>query len=198
MAARSGHTYARVWQDLFDQAEQQSVFVKEFAYSVDHCIDDHKLSHLKHSFLIRDPYKVVQGLGHHWPDCSFKEAGFESLARLFDRVCELNSEVPPVITSEELLGDPKGTVAAWCGAVGIEFKAEALSWEPGARQEVSWYNKGAGLWHDSLRQSSTIEPQKRDYPPLEDNDRLMDIYRRCLPHYEHLRRHKLAIGGNDR
>ena len=38
-----------------------------------------------------------------------------------------------------MLEDPHAIVEAWCNAVGIEFLPEALSWEPGARDEVSWW-----------------------------------------------------------
>ena len=74
---------------------------------------------------------------------------------------------------------------------------EALEWEAGERKEVSWYGEGTGPWHDSLRQSTGIKPQKTSYPPLEDNPRLMDLYQRALPYYEHLLAHKLKINEED-
>ena len=193
VAPKPGHTYASVWQDLMRQAGEANIFLKDFAYSVEHFIDDSLLDQMTHSFLIRDPYKIIQGLANHWPDCSFVEVGLGALASLFDRIAERDGRAPPVMTSDDLLGNPAATTRAYCAAVCIDFIAEALEWEAGERKEVSWYGEGTGPWHDSLRQSTGIKPQKTNYPPLEDDPRLMDLYERSLPHYEHLLAHKLDI-----
>ncbi len=198
VAAKAGHTYASVWRDLASQAEAANLFLKDFAYSVEHFLDENMLDSMTHSFLVRDPYKVIQGLARHWPDCGFDEVGRESLARLFDRIAERDGAAPPVMASDDLLADPAATTRAYCAAVGIEFKPEALEWEPGEREEVSWYGEGTGPWHDTLRQSSGIKAQKSNYPPLEDDPRLMDLYERSLPHYEHLLQYKLDITNGGR
>ena len=197
VAAKNGHTYAGVWSDLENQASEANLFLKDFAYSIEHFIDDDKIDRMTHSFLIRDPCKVIQGLANHWPDCSFEEVGLDSLARLFDRIAERNGAAPPVMASADLLANPAATTRAYCEAVGIEFIADALEWEPGERREVSWYGEGTGPWHDTLRQSSGIKPQKTSYPPLEDDARLMDLYERSLPYYEHLLAHKLDISAGE-
>ena len=196
--ARPGHNYASVWADLERQANQGNLFLKDFAYSVEHFINAAMLDRMTHSFLIRDPYRVIQGLAKHWPDCSSDEVGFEALARLFDRIAEREGKAPPVMSSTDLLSDPQATTKAYCEAVGIEFIAEALEWEPGEREAVNWYGEGTGPWHDSLRQSSGIRPQKSSYPPLEDSPRLMELYRHALPYYEHLLAHKIDITDGDR
>ena len=191
--AKPGHNYASVWADLSRHSDEANLFLKDFAYSAEHFVDDAILASMTHSFLIRDPYKVIQGLANHWPDCSFEEVGLESLARLFDRIAERDGKAPPVMASDDLLAEPAATTAAYCAAVGIDFMPEALDWDAGERSEVSWYGEGTGPWHDALRQSTGIKPQKTKYPPLEDDARLMDLYHRALPYYEHLLNHKLDI-----
>ena len=94
--ARAGHNYGAVWRDLTARAERSNVFVKDFVYSVEHDLDDAKLDAMTHTFLIRDPRRVIQGLARHWPDCTFEEVGFDSLHRLFDRVADRTGAVPPV------------------------------------------------------------------------------------------------------
>ncbi|WP_419944960.1 sulfotransferase family protein [Candidatus Poriferisodalis sp.] len=190
--ARPGHTFAAFWNEITALAERRNVFVKDFAYSVSHDLDDAKLAVMTHTFLIRDPERVVQGLGHHWPDCTWEEVGFESLHRLFSRVADRDGAAPPVIDAADLTGNPEGTIRAFCAAVGIEFIAEALSWEPGERAEVSWYGEGTGPWHDNLRQSTGIAAQQTSYPPLEDSPRLVEMYKRSLPLYEALAAHRLG------
>lgn len=193
--ARAGHTYAAFWDEISALARRRSVFVKDFAYSVEHVLDGDKLASMTSTFLIRDPMRVVQGLGHHWPDCTWDEVGFESLHRLFESVADRDGTPPPVIDAADLTADPEGTIRAYCAAVGIEFIAEALSWDQGERAEVSWYGEGTGPWHDTLRHSTGIAAPQTSYPPLDDTPRLAEMYERSLPLYEAMAAHKLLPAG---
>lgn len=181
--AQPGHSYASTWERLRSGG---NVFVKDFVYSVDHDLDDEKVSAMTHTFLIRDPKRVVQGLARHWPDCTFDEVGFESLHRLFHRVAERNGTPPPVMYSGDLLDNPTGTASTYCDLVGIPFVADALEWEAGERHEVSWYGEGTGPWHDTLRESTGITKPTTTYPPLEENPRLFELYEQSLPFFEDL------------
>ena len=81
-------------------------------------------------------------------------------------------------------------VEAWCNAVGIPFMPEALKWEPGARDEVSWWDGGS--FHDNLRNSDGLKPQLRSSIDIsEAPERVKEIHAIVLPHYEHLRAHRL-------
>ena len=190
--ARPDHNYASFWNEISALAQAQNVFVKDFAYSVEHDLDDAKLSAMTHTFLIRDPKRVVQGLGHHWPDCTWDEVGFGPLHRLFGQIADRDGTPPPVIDASDLIGDPEGTIRAYCDAVGIRFVAEALEWSQGERTEVSWYGEGSGPWHDALRQSTGFHKPPTEYPPLEDTPRLQELYERSLPLYADMLAHKLG------
>ena len=69
-------------------------------------------------------------------------------------------------------------VRAYCDAVGIEFMESALSWDKGERKEVAWYGEGTGPWHGPLRDSTGISAPTTEYPPLEDDPRLVELYER--------------------
>ena len=188
---RPGHSYAAVWADLIRTNQFDNVSVKDFAYSVEHDLDEDKLGAMTHSFLIRDPLRVVQGLARHWPDCTYEEVGFESLHRLFCRIADHDGIVPPVMYSGDLIDDPAATVRAYCRAVEIEFIPEALAWEAGDRREVSWYGQGTGPWHEQLRASTGIVAPTTDYPPLEDTPRLLEFHERATPLFDELYSHRL-------
>ena len=101
-------------------------------------------------------------------------------------------KTPVVIDSDDLLEKPHGTVEAYCNAVGIPFIEEALSWEPGARDEVSWWD--GGIFHDNLRNSNGLKPQKRNYVEVNDlPDRVKEIYDIVMPQYEYLYAHRLIV-----
>lgn len=189
--AKPGLNYAAVWDSMRSLAQTRPVFVKDFCYSVEHDLDDAKLAAITHTFLIRDPRRVIQGLAAHWPDCTWEEVGFESLHHLFERVAERDGAAPPLIDADDLTSDPLGTTVAYCEAVGISFVDEALEWETGERAEVSWYGEGTGPWHDSLRASTGIKAPETEYPPLEDTPRLAEMYERALPLYRRMRSARL-------
>lgn len=187
---KPGLTSDTVWQELLAAATDGPVFSKEFPHHTAHMWTDDFLDHHTHSFLIRDPAKVATSMYKYWPEFQLVEIGFVEQRELFDRIAGKTGAPPPVIDSDDLLEDPFGIVETWCAAVGIPFKPEALSWEPGAREEVSWYDGGS--WHENLRNSDGLKPQPRQYIDIADApDRVKEIYEICLPHYEHLHAHRL-------
>ncbi len=186
-----GLTFASVWQSLLDAAAIGPVFSKDFPHYVEHLWSDEFLDHFTHSFLVRDPAKVATSMYKHWPDFVLKEIAFVEQRELFDRLAERDGRPPPVIDSDDLLEDPHGIVEAYCNAVGIPFLPDALSWKPGDRAEVSWYDGGS--WHGNLRDSDGLKPQPRNYIDIsEAPERVREIYQIVLPHYEHLHAHRLA------
>ena len=185
-----GLSFASVWDGMKQAAVQGPVFSKDFPHYVEHMWTDEFLDHFTHSFLIRDPAKVATSMYKHWPDFVLKEIAFVEQRALFDRLTDRLGAPPPVIDSDDLLEDPHGIVEAYCTATGIPFLPDALSWEPGAREEVSWYDGGS--WHANLRNSDGLKPQPRSYIDISDApDRVKEIYEIVLPHYQHLHRHRL-------
>lgn len=188
-----GLTFDSVWRKLKAAAAQGPVFIKDFPHYVEHMWTDEFLAHFKHSFLIRDPAKVITSMFKHWPNLVLKETGFLEQRRLFDRLSDQQGAAPPVIDSDDLLEWPKQIVAAYCQAVGIHFIPAALSWESGARDEVSWYDGGS--WHENLRNSDGLKTQARRYIDIsEAPERVKEIYEIVLPHYQRIHAHRLTVG----
>ncbi len=97
---------------------------------------------------------------------------------------------PHDFDGDNLLEDPHTMVERWCEAVQIPFLAEALSWEPGARDEVSWWDGGS--FHANLRNSNGLKAQNRKYIDIDQApDRVKQIYDKVLPHYRHMHAHRL-------
>lgn len=191
IAPKPDLSFAGVRQALRREARETRVFVKDFAYSIMHMADDGFLAQFQHTFLIRDPAKVLPSLYSRWPDFSAAEAGFAPLRELFDRIAQRDGSAPPVIASDDLLDHPAETIAAYCAGAGIAFLPDALEWDAGKRDEVSWYDGGS--WHGNLRASTGIKRQKRSYVSLDHDPHLQRAYDACLPHYEALLRHKLPL-----
>ena len=69
---------------------------------------------------------------------------------------------------------------------------EALSWEPGPRQEVLYYDK-AGVWHEALKKSDGLKRQPSKAVDLaQAPDKVKQYYDIVLPHYQQLYPHRLT------
>jgi hypothetical protein len=186
-----GLTYESRWAELLDAADAGPVFSKDFPHYLAHLWTEELLSRFTHSFLIRDPALTITSMYKHWPDFHEDELGFAEQRELFDRLTQETGVPPPVIDSDDLLADPPAVVEAWCASVGLDYLPGALSWEPGPRTEVSWWD--AGSFHQNLRDSTGLTAQPRSHIDIGDAPRrVRDAYERVLPHYEHLRRARLA------
>ncbi len=175
---------------LLAAARHKPVFLKDMPHYLVPDVDDTFLAPFIHSFLIRNPANSIPSIFERGPDWVAAEYGFEEHRRLFDRITERDGKPPPVIDSDDLLENPAGIVSAWCRAVGIEFIPAALSWEPGARPEVDWYETGA--WHDALSASDGLKPMPRACGSIDSQpDHVKKIYAQALPHYQHLYPHRL-------
>ena len=176
---------------LREAAGKGPVFSKDFPHYVETVWTDDFLDHFTHSFLIRDPAKTIISMSKHWPDFHPKETGFAEQHALFDRLADRTGAAPPVIDSDDLLENPFGIVEAWSKAVGIPFMPAALRWQPGARDEVSWWDGGS--FHENLRNSDGLKPQPRKTIDLtEAPDQVKRCYEEVLPAYEALYKHRIT------
>ena len=174
----------------------KSMFIKDFPHYIEHMWNDELFNLFNHSFLIRDPAKTITSMYAKWPDFHEREVGFIEQRRLFDTLCDKLGHTPAVLDSDDLLEDPYQMVELWCLAVGIDFIPQALSWKPGTRDEVSWWDGGS--FHANLRDSDGLKPQKRKYIEMDDApDRVKQIYELVLPHYKHMQAHKLTLPGTE-
>ncbi len=186
-----GLTVASVHEKLTGMIPGEQVFIKDFAYSIMHMADETFLDAFAHTFLIRDPEKVLTSMHSRWPDITLPEIGFEELHTLFRRIAERDSRPPVVIDSDELLASPQNGMKAYCEAVGIPFIEEALSWEKSAHNPT--WNTDEHGFHDALKNSTGLQAQNRDYPPLDSSDDMLRLYKACKPHYDALYPHRLVF-----
>ena len=189
-----GLTLESVYENLKAVAAEGPAFSKDFPLYIKTIWSDELLALFNHSFLIRDPAKTITSMHSKFPDFHEDEIGFAEQRELFDRLCDQTGIAPPVVDSDDLLEKPHTMVERWCNAVNIPFIPAALSWEPGPRDEVSWWD--GGTFHANLRNSDGLKPQVRKYIDIEAApDRVKRVYEAALPHYAHLHAHRLEASG---
>lgn len=186
--------YQATRERLREKAKQHKVFIKDMPYYISHLIEPEFVAELDNTFLIRDPAKMLPSLHYLWPDFTLEETGYEPLYRYFMMAGDISGKTPILIDSDDLLEQPDATIKAYCDAVGIPFIPEALSWEAKSRPEINHWQDG--LWHSSVKTSKGLRERKQkenNYETMEDNDRLKQAYKYCLPYYQKLYEHRLRI-----
>ena len=193
-----GATFEKIWHDILEAAETQPVFVKDMPHHTTHLWTKEFLDRVLHSFLIRDPAKVLSSLHNSYKKAGFnsgfepEEISFGPQQQLFDLLVDHCGTHPIVIDSDDLLEDPATMVRMYCEAIGIAFIAEALRWERGSRSEVLWYDNNEDIWHASLRDSDGLRPIPRKFvEPRSLPDNLSKHYDMFLENYSALYPHRL-------
>ena len=117
------------------------------------------------AFLIRDPARVLASYARKMETVSLDAIGVSQQAELFDRVCQIRGEAPPVVDSDDILADPPGMLRALCAALGIDYTDAMLSWEAGPKPEDGVW---APHWYDAVWQSTGFGAPRREEPVLPD------------------------------
>jgi hypothetical protein len=150
--------------------------------------DEAFLATAVHTFLIRHPAEAIASYYALHPGLQRDEVGFARLAEIYDAVAGATGQQPVIVDSADLVARPHETVAAYCRAIGIPVKPEALSWEP--RMETSW--RRTARWHDVASRTAgfvrddTSGAGKPRWDELKDNPVLAGYLDYHLPFYERL------------
>lgn len=188
-----GLTPQVVTNRIMKAAAESPVFIKDMPMHTDHLWTDEFLLPFTNTFIIRDPGKVLTSIYAKEPEWTTAECGFAQQHKLFLKLMDETGTPPITIDSDDMLEDPHSMIDAYCRAVEIPFIPEALSWEPGARKEVSWYDGGS--WHDSLSNSDGLKPQpRRDQVDIsEAPDKVKEWYDMFMPLYQEMHAHRLVV-----
>lgn len=178
-------TPAALLAQLTRLGRQRPVFFKDtLEYHYQHLFDHpEQIASFTHTFIVREPARTIAS--HHAikPELACHEIGYEHQYALFELVWEVTGRRPVVVSAERLLADPPAVVAAYCERVGLPYRPEALTWQPGERAE--WRQNER--WHRDASASHTFRAPERAYAVTVDNDpRLRGFYEHHLPYYERL------------
>ncbi len=183
-APKPESSYEDVLAEVFRPREKR-LFLKDMPYQAKGVMSPEFISRFVNTFIIRDPKYVLSSLYKMWPDFTLEETGFEQIYWAF-RYAEEAGEDPVVVDAMTFSEDPVGILAAYCERVGIPFREDALSWEPGEVEE--WKNWEG--WHQAAQQSTGIKPAERRDPALPEE--LQEACEHCLPYYYTLAAHTIS------
>ena len=142
----------------------------------------------RNAFLIRDPVDVLASYAEKRAEPTLADIGIAEQVELFERESDRLGAAPPVIESEEVLADSRGTLSALCAALGIPFTEAMLSWPPGRRATDGVW---APAWYDAVERSTGFGPPGRKRAFEELRDELKPVAEAARPLYERLATHRL-------
>ncbi|GAA4669772.1 sulfotransferase family protein [Phytohabitans rumicis] len=180
---------------LADLARDRTVFVKDtleyrYAYLFDH---PDEIADSVHTFIVRHPSRTISSHYAIKPTVTCPEIGYEHQYELFEHVRRVARKAPVVVSAEDLLRDPEGTIAAYCASVGLPFLPEALHWTPEDRAEWQRTRK----WHLDVERSHGFAPVAKSFEvTVENSPQLRSYYDHQYPFYERLLQHAIAPGDN--
>lgn len=163
------------------------VFVKD---TTEHRYTDHLdrelAAGITHTFVVRDPRAAIVSHVAVKPDASCSDIGYENQYALFELARSLGAE-PVVIDADRLVREPDRVVAAYCAAVGLPYRPEALRWSAGDPPEWERTRK----WHLSAGASTGFAagPERE----LRLDGRLLEYYTHHRPFYDRMVRHALPL-----
>ena len=184
------HNYDRVLERVLAPRDRPT-FVKDMAYHVRPILDRDLVARFRNTFLIRDPAEAIASLHACEPEFTFEEAGFEQQHRLFTLAAEVAGVPPPAIDAADLVDDPEATLAAYCDAVGLADRPDALAW---TRRDLSdwavWER-----WH--RRAAATTELREPTHCADDLPADLTAVEGRCRPFYATLHSTRLRPEPHD-
>jgi hypothetical protein len=102
-------------------------------------------------------------------------------------VADRLGHAPPVVDAEDILTNPRRTLAALCTVCGIAFDGAMLAWPPGPK---SFDGNWAPHWYNAVWASTGFT--KPEATPAALPDHLQKIADAAQPLYERLARHRLT------
>lgn len=145
------------------------------------------LPQLSNAFLIRHPRATLASLHCRRPHFNLEDTGWLQLEHIFASVCEATATIPPLITAEDLLRNPRHILSLLCDALELEFTETMLRWPAGARSSDA---KWGYQWYQSVRNSTGFKPPTKK--KIELLKHLESIAEACEDIYERLSAHRLC------
>ncbi len=186
--------YDNITRNIEILAAAGPVFLKDMAYYVEPLLDEGFLNRFENTLLIRNPLAQLPSLYRFWPDFTMAETGYPALHRLAMTVKHATGRMPPIIDAADVVAAPAETIAAYCRAVDIAFRPEALTWDARERPELNWWEGGS--WHRTVSTSVGFTRRQRtddaaNEAAIKTAPALREAYAHCEPLYRDLYEHRL-------
>jgi hypothetical protein len=190
---------------LADYPGKAAVFVKDFAFSIAGKYEAFKDKNYVHSFLIRNPKRVIMSYYKLMGDNldNFKETrsrGEIGIFQLRDFYFFLKEHLnidPVIIDADDLLANPEGMMELYCNKVGLTYKRGMTKWDSGSAWGPNWKDDiffSDLRWVDAAVESSGFkEPTPLPTVPDDLPTDFIECLEECLKPYNELYRLRMTV-----
>lgn len=162
-SSQCGHpsSYVETRDLILQKAETAAVFVKDMSYYVMPELFDHGdfYRRIVHCFLIRNPLRAIASFYRLDPEFTSYEVGLEAQWQHYNRLLDAGIVPGPVLEAELLQADTAGMMRRFWRILGLDYRDQALCWDPEAAPEDWQYVQG---WHRDVSSSRGIRPPAAD------------------------------------
>jgi hypothetical protein len=188
-------TVPEVIAELRSFATTRQVFVKETTDKrYPEALADRRFlaEDAQHTFLIRHPRETISSYLAIESNPRMHAIGFEAQYEMYTEVSRLTGGDPLVVDAGDLMNRPADTVKAYCAHVGIDFRPDALSWQPSDRPEWQPFRQ----WFTDVAGSSGLAKVPSHHNPEAGQHPMLDTYLEYhLPFYQKLYQRRLVALG---
>ena len=181
------------WQQVVKEitgpiADGKTVFYqKHMTHHLLSEIDRGWLKSCYNAFLIRDPRAIIASYAVKRSEVTLDDIGIVQEAEIFDYICDLTGEAPPVLEANDVLANPKSVLGQLCQRADIPFSTAMLQWPKGGRDSDGIW---AEHWYHSVEESTGFGAPNPATDKLQ-NPELEKLAELSLPAYERMAQYRL-------
>ena len=138
-------------------------------------------------FLIRNPKQVILSYLKIYEDVTLELIGLPQQIHIFNYIIEQTNKIPIVISSEDILKNPKLMLQKLCNLLEIPFLDQMLEWPIGTRDSDGIWGK---YWYKNVVETSSFSKssEKNDELPKQFSSLLDE----CNTYYKQIKKYKVT------
>jgi len=172
-----------VAEQLFtDYPDIPVYYQKQMTHHMLQGVDLSWAKNLKHCFLTRDPFEVVNSYREKMAKITVDDIGIVRQWELYQEISSISQQQIPVIDAAQVLQNPEDVLRTLCNHFEISFEPSMLQWPAGRRvSDGAW----APHWYQAVEQSTGFTPYlKREFELTEEQKAIaeasMEAYKKLL------------------
>ena len=144
-------------------------------------------SNLTNCFLIRNPKEVIISYLKIHQEITPELIGLPQQLYIFKYILEKTNKIPIVISSEDILKNPKLMLQKLCILLDIPFSNQMLNWPKGTRATDGIWGK---YWYENVIKTTSFAKQKKITESFPES--LQPLLDECMNYYREIERYKIT------
>ena len=137
-------------------------------------------------FLIRHPKKVIISYLKIHNQINPELIGLPQQLHIFNQVVKKTNKIPIVISSEDILKNPKLMLSQLCDLLEIPFSNQMLEWPEGTRDTDGIWSK---YWYQNVVKTTSFSQPKNNKEELPNQ--FTEVLEECMYYYQKMEKYKI-------